>query len=459
MKHISLYILLLVIFNLGACKKYVEIDPPQNQLVADLVFTDSKTATAAVAGLYSRMNSFNSSFANFYGTLLPASSADEFRYGFANANFDEFRENDLLSSNSAVNSLWEPVYGFIYHANSIIEGLADNNAVPDALKSQLVGEAKFLRAFYYFYLVNYFGDVPLVLDTDYKKNTSLSRTSSTEVYASIIKDLTEAQASLSDAYPTAERTRANKAAATTLLARAYLYTEQWAQAETEASKVIGDAKYELLTDLNAVFLKNSREAIWQLQTINTSTTGVNTWEGFSMVPFAATSTPLYRLYPSLVTAFETGDKRKESWVKEFTNASGTVHYPYKYKVRTSTPVVEYSMVLRYAELFLIRAEARANQNNLEGALDDMNTLRARAGLASLPDTLPKEEVLLAVENERRLELFAEWGHRWLDLKRTGRAIEVLSPIKPDITATDLLYPLPLSAILTNPSLEQNPGYN
>ena len=459
MKHISLYILLLVTFSLGACKKYVEIPPPQNQLVADLVFTDSKTATAAVAGLYSRMNGFNNSFANFYGTLLPSSSADDFRYGFANANFDEFRKNDLLASNSAINSLWEPVYSFIYHANSIIEGLADNNAVPDALKSQLVGEAKFLRAFYYFYLVNYFGDVPLVLDTDYKKNTSLPRTASAEVYASIIKDLVEAQASLSDSYPTAERTRVNKAAATALLARTYLYTEQWAQAEAEASKVIGDAKYDLLQDLNAVFLKNSREAIWQLQTVNTSTTGVNTWEGFSMVPFAVTSTPLYRLYPSLVTAFETEDKRKESWIKEFTNASGTVHYPYKYKVRTSTPVVEYSMVLRYAELYLIRAEARARQNNLEGALDDLDMLRERAGLAPLPDNISQVDLLLAVENERRLELFAEWGHRWLDLKRTGRAIEVLSPLKPDITANDLLYPLPLSAILTNPALEQNPGYN
>jgi len=459
MKHIPHYILLFVLITLGACKKYVEIPPPQNQLVADLVFTDSKTATAAVAGLYSRMNAFNSSFANFYGTLLPASSADEFRYGFANANFDEFRLNSLLASNSAVNGLWEPVYSFIYHANSIIEGLADNNAVPEALRNQLVGEAKFLRAFYYFYLVNYFGDVPLILDTDYKKNTSLPRTASAEVYAAIIKDLTEAQASLSDAYPTAERTRANKAAATTLLARTYLYTGQWAQAEAEATKVIGDAKYELLADLNAVFLKNSREAIWQLQTVNTSTAGVNTWEGFSMVPATPTGTPLYRFYPNFVTAFEAGDKRKDSWVKEFTNASGTVHFPFKYKVRTSTPVVEYSMVLRYAELFLIRAEARAQQNNLQGALDDLDTLRDRAGLSPLPDTLSKEEVLLAVENERRLELFAEWGHRWLDLKRTGRALEVLSPIKPDITANDLLYPLPLSAILTNPALEQNPGYN
>ena len=458
MKRTNIYFILAIALLMGSCKRYVEIPAPKDQLVSDLVFTDDKTATAAVSGLYSRMNAFNSSFANFYGNFLPASSADEVRYGFSSASLDEFRENELLASNTAVNSLWEPVYSFIFHANSILEGLTDNTQVSPELQKQLKGEAYFLRAFYYFYLVNYFGDVPLVLNTDYKTNTSLPRTPVNDVYASVINDLIAAQENLGDAYPTAERTRVNKAVATTLLARVYLYREQWAQAEQEASKVIGDSKYELLADLNSVFLKNSREALWQLQTINTSTAGVNTWEGFSMVPASPTGTPLYRLYPDFVGNFETGDKRFTNWVKEFTNASGTVHFPYKYKIRTNTPVLEYSMVMRYAELFLIRAEARAQQNNIDGAIDDLNEIRSRAGLDDLENTLSKDDVLLAVEKERKLELFSEWGHRWFDLKRTGRALEVLSVIKPDIEANDLLYPIPLSAILTNPNLEQNPGY-
>src|SRR5690606_23544357 len=163
----------------------------------------------------------NSSFANFYGNFLPASSADEVRYGFSSASLDEFRENELLASNTAVNSLWEPVYSFIFHANSILEGLTDNTQVSPELQKQLKGEAYFLRAFYYFYLVNYFGDVPLVLNTDYKTNTSLPRTPVNDVYASVINDLIAAQENLGDAYPTAERTRVNKAVATTLLARVY----------------------------------------------------------------------------------------------------------------------------------------------------------------------------------------------------------------------------------------------
>jgi starch-binding outer membrane protein, SusD/RagB family len=441
-----------------SCKKYVEIPPPDNQLVSGLVFTDDKTATATVAGLYSRLNAFNSSFANFNGNFLPAFSADEFHYAFSSANLDEFKENSLIPSNSSVNGLWEAPYSYIYHANSIIEGLSSSASISQPVKAQLTGEAKFIRGFIYFYLVNHFGDVPLVLNTDYKTNTSLPRTSVAEVYTSIINDFKDAQTALSENYPSAERTRVNKAAATTMLARTYLYTGQWNMAETEATKVISDTKYSLLTNLNSVFLKNSNEAIWQLQTVNTSTAGVNTWEGFSIVPATPTGTPLYVMYPDFSASFEVGDKRKEDWIKTFTNASGTVGYPFKYKVRTATPVVEYSMVLRFAELYLIRAEARAQQNNLNGAIDDLNKIRKRAGLLDLTYTLTKEQVLLAVEKERKLELFAEWGHRWLDLKRTGRALQVLSPIKTGLTANDLLYPIPLSAMLTNPNLVQNPGY-
>ena len=272
-----------------------------------------------------------------------------------------------------------------------------------------MGEARFLRAFFYFYLVNYFNDVPLILDTDYQKNTSLPRTPAAQVYAAILEDLVAAQADLADAYQSAERTRANKAAASALLARVYLYQQQYDKAETEATKVIGDARYQLLTDLSKIFLKNSNETILQWQTINTSTAGVNTWEGFSIVPASATSTPLYQAHPNFVAAFETGDKRKDNWVKSFTNTSGTVYYPFKYKIRTKTPVDEYSMVLRFAEQYLIRAEARARQNNLVGAKADVDTIRKRAGLAVLPDNLSQADMLLAIEKERRMELFAEWA--------------------------------------------------
>lgn len=283
MKRFNITIILLAFaLFLASCKKYVEIPPPQNQLISDLVFADDKTANATLAGLYSSMNSYNSSFANVNATFLPAFGADEFHYAFSFAAYDEFKDDKLSTGNSRVNSFWETPYSFIYHTNAILEGLETATGVSEEARKQFRGEAKFLRAFFYFYLVNYFGDVPLILTTDYKVNTLLPREDKAKVYDAIIKDLTDAQADLSDAYYGPERTRPNKAAATALLARTYLYTEQWDKAEAEATKVINDPQYKLLADLDAVFLKNSKEAIWQLQTVNTSTRGINTWEGFSI---------------------------------------------------------------------------------------------------------------------------------------------------------------------------------
>lgn len=455
--NINIIILACALFFVS-CKKYVEIPPPQNQLVSELVFADDKTANATLAGLYTSYNGYNGQFANVNGSFLPAFGADEFYYAFSTADYDEFRDADLSTGNRRVNSFWEAPYSLIYHANAIIEGLEKSTGVSDAAKKQFRGEAKFLRAFNYFYLVNYFGDVPLILNTDYKVNTLLPREDKAKVYEAIVKDLLDAQADLGDAYYGLERTRANKAAATTLLARTYLYLEQWANAETEATKVINNSQYELLDDLNMVFLKNSKEAVWQLESVNKSTKGVNTWEGFSIVPFSPTGRAYYNLYDELVSAFEPGDKRMESWTKTYVTRGNTFYFPYKYKIRTAATVEEYSMVIRFAELFLIRAEASAQQNNLDGAKEDLDEIRGRAGLEDIPSGLSQEAMLLAVEQERRIELFAEWGHRWSDLRRTGRSLEVLGPLKPDLSATDLYYPIPLSAMNTNPNLVQNDGY-
>jgi len=142
--------------------------------------------------------------------------------------------------------------------------------------------------------------------------------------------------------------------------------------------------------------------------------------------------------------------------------------PYKYRSYTSSTTSdpdnsrkENSTVLRLAEQYLIRAEARAQQNKLDLAIADVDVIRARAGLPLIANTNPsisKTALLDAIMQERRVELFTEWGHRWFDLKRTGKALAVLSAIKPGFTSDDLLYPIPESELNKNPFLEQNPGY-
>ncbi len=161
------------------------------------------------------------------------------------------------------------------------------------------------------------------------------------------------------------------------------------------------------------------------------------------------------------------DKRKSGWIGQYTEDI-TYNYSYKYKAYFGA-LTEYVMVLRLAEQYLIRAEARIQQDRIDEGIDDVNIIRARARDAaspSVPDPLPdlsaslsKEDALAAVMHERQVELFTEGGHRWLDLKRTKTADEVLSVIKGNSwQATDTLYPIPQQERLANPNLSQNSGY-
>jgi hypothetical protein len=297
----------------------------------------------------------------------------------------------------------------------------------------------------------------LPLTADWDKTYLIPRTSQSKVYDQVIADLKDAQELLPAEYSFAnsEKIRANKFAATALLARVYLYRQEWSNAESQASAVINSGSYSLGNDLNDVFLKNSSEAILQFQPSQ------------AIFPFATveqyniTNTPIYYLSANLINAFDASDKRKSAWTNTTLLNGATVYYPFKYKVSigTSGNLTEYYMVLRLAEQYLIRAEARARQDKSLEAKADLDLIRNRAGL---PGTQANDQQSLvqAVENERRYELFAEWGHRWFDLIRTNRVATVLNSQKGNNwQTTDQLYPIPIAEIKKNPHLTQNPGYN
>jgi hypothetical protein len=446
--------------TISSCKKFVAVDPPKTQLISNTIFTSDATATAAVAGMYSNMIGSSTAFMTGRTMINGGLSSDELQ-NFSNVvEQTQIYGNAIIPSNGYMTSLWTETYLHIYRANAIIDGLNNSTGVSTALKKQLEGEAKFIRAYVHFYLVNCFGDVPYIATTDYRANSVVSRTPAADVYQKIIADLLDAQNSLADnySYSNNERVRPNKWAATAMLARAYLYKHDWANAETQATAVINNSSlFSLVSNLNNVFLKNSTEAIWQLYPYPTS--GFNTVEGLAMI--ATASLPPSSgasLTNNLLTAFEANDNRKTSWVGSQTIAGITYNYPNKFKIRTGTPVTEYYMILRLAEQYLIRAEARAQQNNLAGAVADLNVIRSRAGLPPLSASLTQAQTIAAVKQERRIELFCEWGHRWFDLKRTGDADAVLGPIKTGWSSTDALYPIPQAQILIDPNLVQNPGY-
>ncbi|WP_270087444.1 RagB/SusD family nutrient uptake outer membrane protein [Sphingobacterium sp. SYP-B4668] len=473
LKYITIGVLGL---SLTACESYLDVGEPRDETPAALAFSDDKIATASVTGVYSRMNQLNYQFANVLSMILPAMEADEFAYAIASAPFDEFKNNGVLPSNQYVSTLWTQPYQYIAQANMCIAGLEASAGLAVNVKNQLIGEAKFIRAFCYFYLVNNFGDVPLILGIDVNENNVKPRTPQAEVYASIIEDLKDAKAKLFDKYPNAEkvdaggeRIRPNKGAASALLARAYLYNKQWDLAEQEATVVINNPHYELLPtgELKDIFKKNNTEAIWQIQAVNTGG-GRNTWEGFLLIPAnLVNGSVLFRMVPNyLYDAFESGDERDEQWVGKITTAAGVTHkFPHKYKVRFGvTPTAEYTMVLRLGEQYLIRAEARYNLKKYSEAQGDINTIRERAGLEALSLGANDAAVRKAFEQERRVELFGEWGHRWYDLRRwpseTGtagktRADDILPALKPSWQSKAIYLPIPTSAINLNPNLTQN----
>lgn len=444
-----------------SCKKNLEVSPPINELGTALVFTSNTTAVQSITGMYIQMMQFNEQFSSRNTTLFAGMYADELTY-YLPTQRDEFANNSITEINHGVltASFWGACYKYIYSANLAIEGLTKSNKITSDLKNKLVGEAKFVRAFCFFYLVNLFGDVPLTLNPDYRINTRFARTPAKEVYNQIISDLKDAEIALPVLYETTtsnptDRTRPNKWAAAALLARIYLYNGDWGNAELESSKVITAGIYSLPADINTVFLKASPEAIWQLQPVNSV---YNTWESEAIIPASAAADPKYILRPGIVNVFESGDSRRSKWVGTKTVGSQTYYYPFKYKVYQGTPPSEYYMVLRLAEQFLIRAEARARQNKLNEAKADLNMIRNRSLLPNSAATT-QAEILTDIEKERRVELFAEWGHRWFDLKRTGRADAVIGALKPTTwNKNDTLWPIPIDQLRVNPKLVQNAGY-
>lgn len=452
------FIFLLLLVCTSSCKKLIEVEPPVTQLETKQIFQNDQSAVAAVSGMYRQMLLTASIITNGGITRFCGLSADELINTTSPDADDEFRNNNIQVRNGSISgSLWQMAYKNIYHANALLEGL-ENAGITQALKKQLQGEALVVRSLNYFYLIQLFGDVPLVLTTDYRLNQTMPRTTISDVYAQLTTDLLKAKSLLLTTYPSAGRVRPNKFTAAALLARVYLYQKDWINAEKQASEIINSGVYTLPAEINNCFLSGSTETIWSLIQDRS-----NTSEGQLFIPAFSFLKPPFILTDTLYRSFELNDLRKSKWLASTTINGLPVYYPLKYKKGTdfsSTPPVptEYYVVFRLAEQYLIRAEANVNLGNNAACQADINVIRQRAGLP-VTSASTRNELLLAVEKERQVELFAEWGHRWLDLKRTDRANSVLQGIKTsNWQATDTLFPIPFDQILLNTFLTQNAGY-
>lgn len=454
----NIYLWLSLLLILNACDSFVAVDLPGSQLTNVAVFEDNATANAALTSIYSKirdngiLTGTNSGISN----QLANYTDDMVAYGNpTNPSFPFYNDN-VLPSNTSISDYWNASYNQIYSANAILEGVDLSTELSEENKKLLQGEAFFIRALVHFNLVNLFGDVPYIKETDYRKNATANRMPTQQVYENIILDLEKAVTLLPENYSSTSRVRPTKYVAKALLSRTYLYTKAYAQAANEATTVLNQtAIYSLEENLNDVFLLRSKETIWQLQA---GISGQNTQEAAVFV-FLSGPPSLVALSDNLVASFATADMRKTNWTKAITDGTTTWYHANKYKERDFTGVSkEYSIVFRLAELYLIRAEARAHQGDLIGAKEDLNIIRQRAGLAPAM-AISQAEIITAIVQERRWEFFTEHGHRFFDLKRLNLLDNTLSAVKPGWNTTDQLFPIPQSELSTNPNLRpQNPGY-
>lgn len=456
-KTIFLTIISLCLYS---CDNFLEVGPNTSELDAELVFENDNTAIASLEALYHEMqfSSFASGNTSSVGYLGNTLADDAIEYNINNDRYD-FYNNSVRADNNANMGIWSSAYKILYECNALLEGVMDNYELSKEVIEQIESEAKFIRAFAYYYLVHLYNDIPLVLSTDYSVNQSLPRNTVEEVYVQIQKDLNDALQYLPKdyKYSNGEHIRPTTFAAYTLLARVALWQQNYDEAIDYTEKVIISEQYDLAT-LDEAFKANSEEAIWQLIPVEPNT-GTN--EGAVYIlhnnPGITNNNSSQALTDNMLSIWDNDDLRYSHWINIYAEGSDHYYYPFKYKIKNGGDTEEYSMVMRLAELYLIRAEAYAMMGNIDQALTDLNVIRNRAGLSNweISDVTDIKQMVL---EERRRELFSEWGHRWLDLKRFGKIDEVLGGKKPKWSPDAKLLPIPEEDLLRNPFLTQNPGY-
>jgi hypothetical protein len=452
------FFLLLMISSLYfSCESFVDAGLPESQLSGEVVFEDVATARAALNNCYAMICNTTMVTGDMQGiSILLGNYADEFIPYGAGQPEEAFFQNNIQPANTTISALWNNSYTLIYAINSIIEGVGSSSGISGTDKDNLIGEALVLRSLINFHLTNLFGEVPYVVSTDYSINSRIGKTAVQEMYENLRQDLTQAYNLLPADYTNTLRTTPNKSVAAALLARLYLYQGNYALSDEKANEVIANTGlYTIEEELSNVFLRECHSTLWQM---GPTSEGLPTLEGQNFI-FTMGPPPNRSLNPDLVNAFEPGDQRRAQWVGSVSDGTDVWYFPYKYKQNLATEFSsEYSILLRLEEMYFIRAEARVGLGNLAGGVEDINIIRQRAGLAPLSLETP-EDILDAIVQERRIEFFSEQGHRWFDLKRTGRASQMLSPSKPGWNPTDILWPLPQNELLLNPNLlPQNAGY-
>lgn len=339
-------------------------------------------------------------------------------------------------------------YQIIARANQVLATI-DKIEFAEASKNNIKGQAYFLRAYAYFELVRYFGKVPLhLVPVANRSEAALPLSEESAVYEQIIKDAQQAIALLPPKSQQ-EAGRATKGAAQTLLANVYVVQKNWGEAEKLLQEVVDSKEYGLMPTYAEAFStstgnKNNRESVFEVQFLEGSA-GLNGSFIYNFMPRPMTQEELKTITstsnpqplngegnniptPDIIAAYEPGDQRKDVSIGYVTlSGSERVNKEYPYIKKFAKPHALHGNhgmnwpIYRYAEVLLFLAEAQAEQGKTGQALLNLMEVRKRAGLLTPPVGDLKE----AIQKERRVELAFE-NKRWLDLVRTGKAVEVIT---------------------------------
>lgn len=449
------WLCLMLFLLLNGCKKFVTVDQVPDNILSSEIYNSSQTANSGINGIYRIARDKIFTQAPISLTIQAGLYADELSTTISALYLDQYIDTNLLPNSTD----WSGYYSAIYACNAAIEGLNNSSKLAINTKQQYIGEATFLRALSYYYLVNLYGDVPLILSTEIQTSSQATRSKQELIYSQCIKDLVEVIDFVRDDYSISngDKVRANKATLKALLARLYLYQKNYQQAEFYSNQIIESGAFSLINIQSPIFSKNNSEAIFQLDNSSSDTNE-------DAISFLFSTPPTFVITENLANAFEQNDQRKAYWFKPFLNNGKTSFIPIKFTLPTATSV-ELNTPFRLAEQYLIRAEARIQQGKIADGISDLNVIRARASLPApnnlsvISTSITKENALLLVEKERQRELSIELGNRFFDLKRTDRIDNIMAVQKPTKwKTTSSLFPIPQNDLLRNSNLTQNPGY-
>jgi starch-binding outer membrane protein, SusD/RagB family len=476
---------LALLWLLTACADILDEKLLSN--IANANFYQNATdAVAAVNGVYDAIGSGRTGLYWRGLTILAELSTDDQRTSTTNGDFVQVYTGNPIATNGEIAAVWREHYAAIARANSVIARVP---ATPmnETMRRRVIGEARFIRALLYFNLVGLFDNIPLMREEiTSAQGLNVPQAPIAEVYDFIIADLKEAEIGLPLTYTGEDIGRVTQGAARALLAKVYLTNQQWQLAADKCREVVTAAQYRLETDYMNIFVQtnsNNREIVFAIQHKSGlgapfvgegNLLGINTW------PIAADCRPAgipfrgngnHHASDNLVASFEANDLRRSTAIFNQYIVQGRLYtMPWTFRkhidevaiatLSASNDSDKDFPVIRYADVLLMQAEAL---NEVAGgnadALAAVNQVRTRAKIPALT-SLAQAPMREAIYRERRSELFME-AHRFFDLKRWGRLIEVVNAagitgkqLKPQ----NVRYPIPQRELDVNTSLKQNPGY-